>query len=158
MCPGQDMLFDKEDKRAGKYYRSRYRCPDNTNGTQSQSHSQASSTFLDTVWKVWMDDEIGKWWWWPTNKTQILTFFQMQQWLHIKNQKKTYSRLCIWNISIDWLSRWSGCKLQDEKIVLILWSSPPPRIYARRALRIRIARARLVTHTGRVLTRVWGWR
>ena len=49
MYSGQDMLFDKEDKRAGKYYRSKYRCLENTNGTQSQSHSQASTTFLDAL-------------------------------------------------------------------------------------------------------------
>ena len=49
MYSGQYMLFDKEDKRAGKYYRSKYRCPHNSNGTESQSHSQASTTFLDAL-------------------------------------------------------------------------------------------------------------
>ena len=38
MYSGQYMLFDKEDKRAGKYYRSKYRCLENTNGTQSSKY------------------------------------------------------------------------------------------------------------------------
>ena len=49
MCSGQDMLFDKEDKHAGNTTGPGTAVQRVANGTQSQSHSQASTTFLDTL-------------------------------------------------------------------------------------------------------------
>ena len=145
------MLFDKEDKQAGKTTGAGTAVQRIANGTQSQSHSQASTTFLDALWMSDKDMKMMM----MTHKNDSNTNIFSNEAMTIEiNQKKTCSRLCIRNISIEWLSRWSGCKSQDEKMVLVLWSSPPPRICARRALRIWIPRARLVTHARRVLTRV----
>ena len=49
MYSGQDMLFDKEDKQAGKTTGAGTAVQRIANGTQSQSHSQASTTFLGAL-------------------------------------------------------------------------------------------------------------